>query len=134
MCTIYLRYEPQPPELRGRCFGGNFSLSCDFEIAIVEVIFPDVIRHPVFGFFKVIKLFDHQPFLFAGVVNVNPIFHPFGCCSCYRQCFYFLCFCHCVFLRFLFFPCGNCILPYLWTHSKRLNCQNIQLENRPCIV
>ena len=67
------------------------------------MVFPDVIRHPVFGFFKVVKLFDHQPFLFARVVNVNPIFHSFGCCSCYRQCFYF---------RFLFFPCGNCILPH----------------------
>nr|DAZ60235.1 MAG TPA: hypothetical protein [Caudoviricetes sp.] len=40
-----------------------------------------------------------------------------------------------VFRGFLVvFPFGDYILPHSVYNCKRLNCQNIQLENRPCIV
>ena len=45
-------YEPQPLDSVA-VWNVQESLPCDFEIAVVEVGFPDVIRHPVFGFFKV---------------------------------------------------------------------------------
>ncbi|WP_302932712.1 hypothetical protein, partial [uncultured Ruminococcus sp.] len=36
-------YEPQPLD-SGAAWSVQGSLSCDFEIAVVEVVFPDVIR------------------------------------------------------------------------------------------